>query len=288
MPDFIIIGNVARDLTPDGWRAGGTPVYAAAVALGLGWSVGVVTAAEADVVAAGLPPQVDVVRAPVTQCTTFENIYDHGRRTQYLRAPGSHIPDDLMPRSWENGRVHLVGPVYHEVRAALVRRCRGIVGVCGQGYLRATTAEQRVVPLPPATWEAAAVLAGVRALFVSTEDTGPNVGEQLAAWSKLVPLLVLTDGRNGSRIATGPDIWLFLLIAGTGAAGQLLTTEAFRLAEASLLAPLQYLSLLWAVLFGYVFFGDVPTLTLWAGAAIIVAAAVYVVRDEARQHRKRP
>ena len=207
MPDFIIIGNVARDLTPDGWRAGGTPVYAAAVALGLGWSVGVVTAAEADVVAAGLPPQVDVVRAPVTQCTTFENIYDHGRRTQYLRAPGSHIPDDLMPRSWENGRVHLVGPVYHEVRAALVRRCRGIVGVCGQGYLRATTAEQRVVPLPPATWEAAAVLAGVRALFVSTEDTGPNVGEQLAAWSKLVPLLVLTDGRNGSRIATGPDIW---------------------------------------------------------------------------------
>jgi len=63
VPDFVIAGNVVRDIVPGGWEPGGTAVYAAAVAYGLGRRVGVVTAAPADVVAAGLPADVAVARA---------------------------------------------------------------------------------------------------------------------------------------------------------------------------------------------------------------------------------
>jgi drug/metabolite transporter (DMT)-like permease len=82
-----------------------------------------------------------------------------------------------------------------------------------------------------------------------------------------------------------PEDWVrFIAIAVTGAIGQFTTTEAFRMGEASLLAPLQYTSLIWAALFGYVVFDDVPSATLWVGAAVIMMSALYIVLYE---HRKR-
>jgi drug/metabolite transporter (DMT)-like permease len=82
-----------------------------------------------------------------------------------------------------------------------------------------------------------------------------------------------------------PEDWVrFIAIAVTGAIGQFTTTEAFRMGEASLLAPLQYTSLIWAALFGYVVFDDVPSATLWVGAAVIMMSTLYIVLHE---HRKR-
>lgn len=88
------------------------------------------------------------------------------------------------------------------------------------------------------------------------------------------------------RTPVGEDIWIFALNALTGAIGQLLITESFRHGEVSLLAPIQYTSLLWAALFGFVFFHDVPTLTLIVGAVIIIASALYIIEREARQARQ--
>ena len=89
------------------------------------------------------------------------------------------------------------------------------------------------------------------------------------------------------RAPTGWGIWVFMLSAGIGAVAQLLTTEAFRLGEVSLLAPIQYTSLLWAGLFGFAIFGDAPTATLLIGAAVIVASTLYIVEREARLARSR-
>jgi drug/metabolite transporter (DMT)-like permease len=85
------------------------------------------------------------------------------------------------------------------------------------------------------------------------------------------------------KTPTPHDWMLFSTIAVTGVIGQYATTAAYRLGEASLLAPLQYTSLIWAALFGYLIFGDVPTLTLWMGAAIIIAATLYVMQHEYRR-----
>ena len=88
------------------------------------------------------------------------------------------------------------------------------------------------------------------------------------------------------RTPTGLDLGIFAINAATGAIGQKLITEAFRLGEVSLLAPIQYTSLLWAAFFGFLVFGDKPTLTLLFGASIIIASTLYIVEREARLARR--
>ena len=95
-------------------------------------------------------------------------------------------------------------------------------------------------------------------------------------------LAMLTEWKTPS----GAAIWMFALSAVIGAVAQALITEAFRLGEVSLLAPIQYTTLLWASLLGLAIFGDRPTPTLLAGAAIIIASALYIVRRETKLARQ--
>ena len=88
------------------------------------------------------------------------------------------------------------------------------------------------------------------------------------------------------RTPAGMDIGIFAANAVTGAIGQMLITEAFRLGEVSLLAPIQYTSLLWATMFGFLIFHDKPTGTLLIGAGIIIASTLYIVEREARLARQ--
>lgn len=73
------------------------------------------------------------------------------------------------------------------------------------------------------------------------------------------------------------------LIAGVGIAGalgQYAITEAFRLGEASLLAPLEYSALLWGAVLDLTFWHVLPDGITWIGAAVIVASGLYLVRGE--------
>jgi drug/metabolite transporter (DMT)-like permease len=75
---------------------------------------------------------------------------------------------------------------------------------------------------------------------------------------------------------------LFLLLAGLGAAGHLLLIRALALAPAVLLQPFSYTMLIWAVLFGWLLFGDVPDRWTLLGAAIVIAAGIYTAVREQR------
>lgn len=73
------------------------------------------------------------------------------------------------------------------------------------------------------------------------------------------------------------------LIAGVGLAGalaQYAITEAFRLGEASLLAPLEYSALVWGALLDLTFWHVLPDGITWIGAAVIVASGLYSFRGE--------
>ena len=76
------------------------------------------------------------------------------------------------------------------------------------------------------------------------------------------------------------DLPLFLALGGLGALGQLSLIFAFAHAPASVLAPLLYLTLLWATGFGFVFFGEVPGFETLLGGAMIVVAGLYVHHRE--------
>lgn len=74
------------------------------------------------------------------------------------------------------------------------------------------------------------------------------------------------------------DTWLFALIGALGVSGHLMLARAFRAAEAARLAPLDYTSLVWASVLGFVLFAEVPGVATIAGAGLIVAAALVVSR----------
>lgn len=81
----------------------------------------------------------------------------------------------------------------------------------------------------------------------------------------------------------GPGTTLLLVLAGLlGGLGQILLTSAYRFADASLVAPFDYASMLLALAIGYGVFGEVPTATMLSGAAIVIAAGVLIIW---REHR---
>ncbi len=76
------------------------------------------------------------------------------------------------------------------------------------------------------------------------------------------------------------------LIAGVGI---YCLTQAYRVAPASTVAPFEYIMIGWAVLWGYVFWGDVPGPSTVIGVATTVGAGVYVLHHQATaRHQRRP
>ena len=94
-----------------------------------------------------------------------------------------------------------------------------------------------------------------------------TVGAGALAWSGWVPV-------------RGEHLWLILGLGVAGSLGQYAVTEAFRLGEASLIAPLEYTALIWGVLLDLSLWGVLPDSVTWAGAAIIVASGLYLLRRE--------
>lgn len=81
-----------------------------------------------------------------------------------------------------------------------------------------------------------------------------------------------------------PREWLLLLAMGAMSyLGQMANIIAYKLADASVLASLDYVRLLYAAFWGYLIFETLPGAATWIGSAIIVGASVYTILREARK-----
>jgi len=83
----------------------------------------------------------------------------------------------------------------------------------------------------------------------------------------------------------GEDLWLFAGIAIFGTVGMTLMTQAFRLAPAVVVAPLDYTGLVWATLFGWLIWRESPDVMTLCGAAIIIASGIFSIFREKRIKR---
>ena len=133
-------------------------------------------------------------------------------------------------------------------------------------------------------------LSGVAAVLVSAVGySATNV--LLRARAQRDPLLVIVAIQNlvPAAILAGPGWgvwrkpqgsgWLLLGAIGLlGVAGHLVLARAYAAAEAARLAALEYTALIWAVLFGFLAFGEVPGGFAWAGGALILGSAWIVAR----------
>jgi len=212
--DFLAIGHLTHDRTPDGFRLGGTVSYAAVTARRLGHWPAILTRAalnglltttnepESPANVAALPGNplegvpIHVLPSPVS--TTFVNIYRDGQRTQVIEALAEPISPAELPPAWAQVPIVLLGPLVREIPPAWVNVFpASLMGVTPQGWMRQWDAAGHV---RPARWEnAAEFLHRADVVILSREDMG---GDEvyLAALATQARLMIVTDGWHGATI----------------------------------------------------------------------------------------
>lgn len=85
-----------------------------------------------------------------------------------------------------------------------------------------------------------------------------------------------------------PDLGLFAVAGCISIAAAMCVNRSLKLAPASVVVPYQYTMIIWAVIFGYVVFGDVPSIAMLIGAAVIIVAGLYIFLRERELVRAEP
>ncbi len=107
--------------------------------------------------------------------------------------------------------------------------------------------------------------------------------EAILAYTSLGVLLGgLLSAPFGWHVVTPRDWGLFALNGLVIGGAHFLLIEAFRYAEVALVAPFKYSTVVWATLYGYLLFGDVPENSTLIGAAVVVTSGLYILHRERR------
>lgn len=215
--DFLAVGNLTRDTTPDGFRLGGTVSFAAVTAQRLGWRSAILTRASLDgleprvpqrpgqpVLTTGLPGTplagipIRVMPSPVT--TTFTNVYGPDGRTQYITAVADPVTPDGLPDEWMAPRIVLLGAIARELPphwSAMFPN--SLFGIAPQGLMRRWGADGLV---RHGRWDDADLfLRRADAIFLSREDVGGDE-RYIAELAERARMLVVTDGYHGATVYT--------------------------------------------------------------------------------------
>jgi 1D-myo-inositol 3-kinase len=203
IPDFVIIGHLARDIVPNGYRLGGTAAFAAITARNLGARVGIVTSYGSDLELGGALDGIDVLVVAADQTTTFENVYGPEGRRQWVRALAAPLNKADIPQTWLAAPITLLGPLVGEVDYNLGGELQSeLVAATAQGWLREWDDSGLVIQRP---WM---IGAGDRSpapiVIVSIDDVGfdERVVDRL---SEVSDILVVTRGAEGATLHVGSE-----------------------------------------------------------------------------------
>ena len=92
----------------------------------------------------------------------------------------------------------------------------------------------------------------------------------------------------GWKMPNFQDFILLALIGVTGGSANLFLTQSYKLSEVSLVAPLKYLALVFAIFFGYFIWSEIPTIKTLIGASLVVLASLIIFRREIYHKQKIP
>jgi len=201
--DYLLIGHLTCDVTPQGLRLGGTATYAALTAQALGLRVGIVTSWGAEIPLGPLR-NIPVSSFPTEKSTTFENIYTPEGRVQILHNVAPKLEYYMIPEPWRNPSIVHLGPVAQEVDPSLVRHFpSSLIGVTPQGFMRGWDQSGHVYPVE---WpEAPFVLEHAGATVFSIEDVDGSEArvDEMVAASRV---MVVTEGPHGARVYWNGDV----------------------------------------------------------------------------------
>ena len=201
--DYLAIGHVSQDITPDGLQLGGTVSFAGLTALAFGLRVGIVTAAPKTLDFTTLE-RIDLMIKPSPEATIFENIQSPLGRVQMLHSRAAEIRAADIPEVWrKSGIVHL-GPLCRELEPETICDFRdSFIGVTPQGWMRTWDDTGRVTY---GDWsDADTILEKASAIIISAEDVHHDEN-RIETLIPLTHILVVTEGASGARVYWNGDI----------------------------------------------------------------------------------
>jgi len=119
--------------------------------------------------------------------------------------------------------------------------------------------------------------------MVTTEKTSAIVF-YFSVTSATLSLITLPFGWV---VPTGSELFLLITAGLLGGAGQIFLTSAYRFADASVVAPFDYASMLFALVIGFFFFGEIPTGPMLMGSALVISAGCLIILRERQLGIKR-
>ncbi len=198
--DYLAVGHLAVDITPQGNQLGGTVAYSALTARALGLRVGIVTSTGNDAPLSALDG-IPLVNVPSEHSTTFENIKTENGRTQTLYHQAAPILLDHIPQVWRSAPIIHLAPIARELDASLAENLSGsLLGITPQGWMRSWDESGRV---SPSKWEnSAQILNRAGAVVMSVEDINRDLSAEDSAelveeMAHNTRILCLTEGAAG-------------------------------------------------------------------------------------------
>jgi len=76
------------------------------------------------------------------------------------------------------------------------------------------------------------------------------------------------------------DLLLLIMLGILGGLANLWLTQSYKFSEVSLVTPLKYLALVFAIIFGYVFWNEIPTIKTLIGSALVIISSIIIFRRE--------
>jgi sugar/nucleoside kinase (ribokinase family) len=201
--DYLIIGHITQDITPNGLVIGGTASYASLTAKAFGIKVGIVTSCSPDLDLRQLDG-IEIVRKDSKFTSTFENIYTPTGRIQHVHHVADQIDPADIPEIWRNSPIIHLGPIAREISPDLATAFpNSLLGITPQGWLREWDEEGNVAFC---NWpDAESILSHANIAVLSIEDVRGDE-EIVTEFSTIVPILVITEGSKGCRVYWNGDI----------------------------------------------------------------------------------
>lgn len=200
--DYLAVGHICHDLTPDGRIIGGAAAYGSSVAQILGCRTAVVTSSAAGEDWQTNLPATSIHLIPSAETTVFENVYTESGRVQTIHSVGGKINSADIPVAWQRASIVHLAPIANEVDPdALHLFSNSLIGLAPQGWMRRWDENGSVSAGP---WDAAEVyLRLAAAVFISEEDLLD--GKMLDTYRHWSRLLVMTQGQEGCTIYWGDE-----------------------------------------------------------------------------------
>jgi hypothetical protein len=204
--DYLVIGHITRDLTPEGPRLGGTVAYSGLTARALGLRVGIVTS-WGEEMPLGPLGDISIANLPAESSTTFENVNTPEGRIQIIHSVAPRLDLHLIPETWRSAPIVHLGPIAQEVEPSLVRYFpTSLISLTPQGWLRGWNNDGNVYHTE---WpEAPFVLNQAGAVVISIEDVDGDEAriEEMASYCRV---LAVTEAADGARLYWNGDIRRF-------------------------------------------------------------------------------